>query len=355
MGLENLRHKIDLTDEEILKLLNKRANLIQSIAKIKKEKKLPIYAPDRERDVYEKLKTLNKGPLSDKSLKAIYREIMSSALSLEKPIDVAYLGPELTFTHLAAMEKFGSSVEYTPCKSITDVFSEVEKSRCDYGVVPIENSTEGAVNHTLDMFIDSELQICAEVYLEISLNLLGYTKNLKNIKEVYSNPQVFGQCRVWLENNMPGAILKDTSSTAEAALIVSKKKTAACISSLLAKDKYGLKLLAKSIEDTSHNITRFLVIASERAIPTGRDKTSIMFSIKDRVGALHDILVPFKKDGINLMKIESRPSKLRAWKYYFFVDLEGHIEDKKVQKTLKNLEKDCIYLKILGSYPVSNQ
>lgn len=353
MNLKDMRRKIDLTDKEILKLLNKRASLILSIAKIKKKKGISVYAPDREKEIYTKLNTLNKGPLDDKSLKAIYREIMSTALSLEKPIKVAYLGPELTFTHLAAMEKFGSSISYQPCKSITDVFSEVDKFRCDYGVVPIENSAEGAVNHTLDMFIDFDLKICAEIYLEVSHNLLGHTKDLKKIREVYSNPQVFGQCRIWLENNIPNVILRDASSTAEAASIVSKRKGAACIAGLLAKDKYGLKLIAESIEDTSHNVTRFLVIANDTAIPTKKDKTSIVFSLKDRVGALHDILVPFKRNGINLTKIESRPSKLRAWKYYFFVDLEGHMKTKKIEKTLKELEKSCTYLKILGSYPVS--
>jgi len=268
---------------------------------------------------------------------------------------VSYLGPEVTFTHLAAMEKFGSSINYRSCKNITDVFSEVEKGRSDYGVVPIENSAEGAVSHTLDMFIDSNLKICSEAYLSISHNLLGHSGSLSNIKEIYSNPQVFGQCRLWLRNNLPNASLRETSSTAQAAMIVSKKKDAACIASLLAKDKYKLKLLAGSIEDFSRNITRFLVIAKDMALATGKDKTSIMFSVKDKVGALHEALVPFKKNRINLTKIESRPSKLRAWEYYFFVDLEGHVNNSKIKKTLKELKKSCSYLKILGSYPAGSE
>jgi len=352
MSLKNLRRKIDLTDKNILQLLTKRTEFVLSVAKIKKQKNLSIYVPDREKEVYSKLEKLNKGLLDNKSLRAIYREIMSSALNIEKAIKVAYLGPELTFTHLAAMEKFGRRLTYQPCKNITDVFNEVEKSRCDYGVVPIENSSEGAVNHTLDMFVDSDLKICAEIYLEVSQNLLGHTKNLKTIKAIYSKPEAFGQCRIWLETNMPNVILKDAASTAEAASIVSKKKDAACIASLLAKDRYKLKLLAKGIEDSTHNITRFLVIAKNMASPTTKDKTSIMFSLKDKVGALHDILVPFKRSGINLTKIESRPSKLRAWKYYFYVDLEGHAKTNKIRKTLKQLEKGCTYVKVLGSYPV---
>ena len=353
MNLKKLRHKIDTSDEKIVRLLNERAELTLAIGKIKHKKGLSIYAPNREKEIYQKLKKINKGPLNSKSIQAIYREIMSSSLNLEKPIKVAYLGPELTFTHLAAMEKFGSSVAYESCKNITDVFTEVEKSRCDYGVVPIENSTEGAVNHTLDMFINSDLKICAEAYLEISHNLLALTKDLKKIKSVYSKAEVFGQCRIWLETNMPNVSLHETASTAEAAMIVSKKKGAACIASPLAKDRYGLKLIAESVEDVSHNVTRFLVIATSYAQATERDKTSIMFSLKDRVGALHDILVPFKKNTINLTKIESRPSKLRAWKYYFFVDMEGHITNTTVQKTLKELEKGCTYFKVLGSYPIS--
>ena len=353
MSLRKIRQKIDEADKSIINLLNKRAKLTLSIGEIKNKKGLSIYAPNREKEIYSKVQDLSKGPLDNKSIKAIYREIMSGSLNLEKPIKVAYLGPELTFTHLAAMEKFGSSVCYESCKNITDVFNEVEKNRCDYGVVPIENSAEGAVNHTLDMFINSELKICSEAYLEISHNLLGYSRDLKKIKKVYSNPQVFGQCRIWLETNMPNVELRDTSSTAEAAQIVSKRKDASCIASLLAKDKYSLKLLAPAIEDTAHNVTRFLVIAKTIASPTKKDKTSIMFSLKDRVGALHDILIPFKKNKINLTKIESRPSKLRAWKYYFFVDLEGHINNKKVEKTLRELAKGCTYLKVLGSYPIN--
>ncbi|MFH1790659.1 MAG: prephenate dehydratase [Candidatus Omnitrophota bacterium] len=353
MDLKKLRLKIDLIDRRIVDLLNERAMLTIDIGHFKHRKGLSIYAPNREKEVYRKLGSLNKGPLGANALKEIYREIMSSALNLEKPLKVAYLGPELTFTHLAALEKFGKSVSYEACKTITDVFNCVDKDRCDYGVVPIENSIEGAVNHTLDMFMNSELKICAEAYLEISHNLMGRVTDRKKIKYVYSNPQVFGQCRSWLEANLPNVMLRETHSTAEAAGIAARDRRAACIASQLAREKYGLKMIARSIEDAPHNVTRFLVIANDMAEPTGSDKTSVMFSLKDRVGALHDILTPFKKHRINLTKIESRPSKLMAWKYYFFVDLVGHVKNEKVTLTLKELEKACAFLKVLGSYPTS--
>lgn len=351
MNLKKIRNKIDSIDGEILNLLNKRAGLTVSVGKIKHKGNMPVYVPAREKAIYARLKKLNKGPMSNKSIRAIYREIMSGALNLEKPLRIAYLGPELTFTHQAAMGKFGDSVEYSPCKSITDVFNDVEKSLCDYGVVPIENSSEGAVNHTLDMFVNSNLFISAEVYLEVSQNLMARFSDLKKIKYVYSKEEVFGQCRVWLETNLPRAVLKSTSSTSSAAEIVASKNDSACIASILAKDKYDLKVLARSIEDMPNNETRFLVIGKNIPDATGDDKTSIMFSLKDRAGALHDILAPFKKHKINLTKIESRPSKVHAWKYYFFVDMEGHLKDKKISGIIKELEPHCSFFKVLGAYP----
>jgi chorismate mutase/prephenate dehydratase len=351
MDLKKLRHNIDAIDAKVLSLLNKRAEVILDVVKIKGKLKESIYVPDREKDVYKKLVSKNRGPLSNEAVKAIYREVMSSALQLERPLQVAHLGPELTFSHMASMKKFGSSIEYMACVTITDVFSEVEKSRADYGVVPIENSIEGAVNHTLDMFIDSPLKICSEVYLEICHNLLSRERSKNKIWKVYSNPQVFGQCRIWLESNLPKAELVEVSSTTGAAKIAAKEKGSACIASEPAAARYGLNILYKSIEDSSHNVTRFLVIGRTIAKPTGDDKTSIMFSVKDRSGALHDMLLPFKKYRINMTKIESRPSKVRAWEYYFFVDLEGHCMDKRVASALDELKKHSSYMKILGSYP----
>ena len=352
MSLKRLRSQVDSIDGQILKLLNKRAAVILKIGKAKGKSGQPAYVPDRERKVYDNIISKNKGPMPKEALKAIFREIMSGSLRLERPLKIAYLGPELTFTHLASMEKFGSSVGYIDCGTITDVFSEVEKSRADYGVVPIENSIEGAVNHTLDMFADSNLKICSEVYLEVSHSLLSIEKSKTSIRRVYSKREVFGQCRLWLEANLPRVELKEVSSTARAAEIAAREKGSACIASECAAGKYGLRALYNSIEDSEHNVTRFLVIGKNEARPTGKDKMSLMFSVKDRAGALHDMLVPFKRYGINLTKIESRPSRIRAWEYYFFVDLEGHYSQAKVQKALSELKRSASFVKILGSYPI---
>lgn len=351
MNLKKLRKDIDNIDKKIIKLLNARARITLAVAKIKQKTGISIYAPDREREVLKKVTAENPGPLSKAALGSIYREIMSSSLALEKSLKIAYLGPEATFTHLAALERFGSQVKYIACESIPDCFWEVERDGADYGVVPIENSIEGAVSHTLDMFVDSDLKICAQIILDISHNLLGnYSKN--NIRRIYSNPQVFGQCRIWLQENLPRVEKIEVSSTTRAAQIASREKYSACIASLLAADVYKLKVIASDIEDSPHNITRFLVVGKTIVGQTNRDKTSILFSIKDRVGALHDMLLPFKKYGINLTKIESRPSKKKAWDYYFFVDLEGHQHSPKVKKALLELENKCKFLKVLGSYPV---
>jgi chorismate mutase/prephenate dehydratase len=244
------------------------------------------------------------------------------------------MGPEASFSHLAALKRFGSQVQYVASNSIEDVFSEVKKDSADYGVVPIENSIEGAVSYTLDMFVDSDLKICAQIMLDVSHNLLADCPKEK-IKRIYSNPQVFGQCRIWLQENMPGVDKIEVSSTTRAAQIAAKEKYSACIASVLAAHVYRLKVLAADIEDSPHNITRFLVIGKTDVPATGYDKTSIIFSIKDKVGALHEMLLPFKRHRINLTKIESRPSKKKAWDYYFFVDLNGHEDDVLVKKAMQ--------------------
>jgi chorismate mutase/prephenate dehydratase len=310
--LKNLRSKIDAIDRQITKLLNERAGITLDVAREKKQKGIPIYAPDREQDVLRKVKGMSRGPLPAGALDAIYREIMSASMSLEKDLSIAYLGPQATFSHLAAIKKFGSQVRYCPCNTIPDVFGEVERGAVDYGVVPIENSVEGAITYTMDMLVDSDLKICAQVMLDVSHNLLARGSS-GTIKRVYSNPQVFGQCRQWLRQNVPQAELIDVLSTTRAAEKAASEPGSACIASLLAAQVYKLKVVARDIEDSPHNITRFLVIGETSPGPTGKDKTSLLFSIKDHVGALHDMLVPFKKNRINLTKIESRPSKKKAW------------------------------------------
>ncbi|MBM3244202.1 MAG: prephenate dehydratase [Candidatus Omnitrophica bacterium] len=351
MNLKKLRRSIDRIDEKIIGLLNERAKNALAVAKTKTSGGKSIYSPDREIEVFNKILSRNKGPLSNNNLEAIYREIMSSSLSLGKKITVAYLGPQASFSNLAALKRFGSQVEYLPCESISDVFLEVEKGSANFGVVPIENSIEGAISYTLDMFVDSDLKICSQVILDISHNLLAKNPREK-IKRVYSNPQVFGQCRIWLQEHLPCVETIEVSSTTRASQIAAKDKQSACIASLLAAKVYGLKVIAKDIEDSPHNITRFLVIGNACVLPTKYDKTSILFSIKDRIGALHDMLVPFKKYGINLTKIESRPSKKKAWDYYFYLDLKGHKDNPKVKLALQELESKCKFLKVLGSYPV---
>ncbi|MFC1703640.1 prephenate dehydratase [Candidatus Omnitrophota bacterium] len=351
MNLSKLRKKIDKIDSKIVSLLNERAGTSLDIRRTKSKQKKTIYSPEREQQVLKRLSHINRGPLENSSLEAIYREVMSSSLSLEKPIRIAYLGPEATFTHLAALKRFGSQVDYRACNTITDVFLDVEKLNADYGVVPIENSTEGAVSHTLDMLVDSDLKICAQIVLEISHNLLAQCTK-QNIKKVYSNANALGQCRIWLNRNLPKVDYVEVSSTTRAAQICAKQKKSACIASILAAKMYGLRVVGRGIEDSSHNITRFLVIGQADCPQTKNDRTSIVFSIKDRVGALHDMLMLFKKNKINLTKIESRPSKKKAWDYYFFVDLEGHRLEKKVLRALNQLEGQCKLLKILGSYPV---
>lgn len=349
--LNNLRSKIDRIDKNIIKQLNMRAKITVDIAKVKEKSGASVYAPDRERDVLRKAVLANKGPLSKNAVEAIYREIMSSSLAIEKAPKIAYMGPEASFSNLAALKRFGSQVKYLACDSISDVFLEVERGAADFGVVPIENSVEGAVSYTLDMFVDSDLKICAQIILDVSHNLLANCQ-INKIRRIYSNPQVFGQCRIWLQENLPSVELIEVSSTTRAAQIASSEKNSACIASLLAAKIYKLKVIASEIEDSPHNITRFLVIGNTDAKPTGHDKTSIVFSIKDKMGALHDMLMSFKKYRINLTKIESRPSKRKAWDYYFFIDLEGHKDNPKVKKALLDLEKKCKFLKILGSYPI---
>ncbi len=351
--LQQLRNKIDEIDSKLVRLLNDRTKLVLEIGKLKQASGGEIYAPDREDAVYRRIAEKNTGPLTNESLRAIYREVMSSALALEKPLTIAFLGPEATYSHMASVQKFGTSVRYEPMPSIADVFAEVAKGRADYGVVPIENSTEGAVTHTYDMFVDSDLKICAQILLPIRHNLMSACPR-DQIKKLYSIAQVFAQCRQWLQVNMPHVELVEVSSSTRAAEIARQEPNAGALASALAAEKYGLTIHDENIQDSSENVTRFLVIGRKYPARTGNDKTSLMFAAQDRVGALHDSLAAFKKHKINLTKIESRPSKKKAWEYYFFVDCVGHCEDARVKKALAELAKHTMFVKILGSYPNVN-
>ena len=355
MNLENLRRKIDEIDEKILKLLNQRCEVVAEIGKTKMQGDRKIYVPEREKFVLDRLEKLNKeGKLPSKALRAIYREIMSASIALEKPLQIAYFGQKASFTHLAAYAKFGHAVEYSAKAAISDVFNDVDAERYDYGVVPIENSTEGVVNHTLDMLVNSSVKICAEINMRIHQNLLS-KYSMKHIKKIYGHAQCFGQCRLWLQENLPGAENIEVSSTTKAAELASCEKNSAAIASTMAAKIYGLKILADKIEDNPYNTTRFLVIGKQDPKATGDDKTSICYAVKDRVGALYDSLVPFKKNGISLSMIESRPSRRKNWEYFFFVDLQGHISEEPLSRALAELGELCQFVKILGSYPQSKE
>ena len=352
MTLQEHRKAIDALDRRIVKLLNQRTKHVLEIGALKMQAGEEIYAPHRELAVLERLCKLNDGPITSESLRAIYREIMSSALSLEKSMTIAYLGPEATFTHQAAVRRFGSSLSYTPQKTIADVFTEVSKTRADYGVVPVENSTEGVVTHTLDMFVDSDLKIVAQIILRIQQCLVG-TGRREDVRKVFSHPQALAQCRNYVQMNLPHAEIVETSSTTRAAELASKEAGSAAIASSLAAERYDLAILEKDIQDNSANATRFLVLGRQCSPPTGRDRTSLMLSLTHEVGALHRALAPFSKFKLNMTRIESRPNKRKAWEYFFFVDCDGHYLDKKVAKAISEIEKECNFLKVLGSYPNS--
>lgn len=350
MNLQEHRQAIDALDAKIVQLLNERTRHVLEIGEIKKRQGQEIYAPHRERAVLQKVGKLNPGPITQDSLKAIYREIMSSALSLEKSLTIAYLGPEATFTHQAAKKRFGASLQYLAQKTIADVFHEVSKQRADYGVVPVENSTEGVVTHTLDMFVDSDLKIVAQVVLRISHCLVSRGPK-EEIRRLYVHPQTLAQCRGWITRNLPQAELVETSSNARSAELAAREKHSGAICGELAAEEYGVPILERDLQDNAANATRFLVLGRQCSPPSSNDRTSLMFSVRDEVGALHRALAPFRRYRINMTKIESRPSKRRAWEYFFFVDCDGHAETPKVQKAIEQLGQHCSFVKVLGSYP----
>ena len=352
MNIPEHRKSIDKLDAQIVKLLNERTRHVLAIGEIKMKAGEEIYAPHRERAVLNRLSRLNSGPITNESLHAIYREVMSSALSLEKSMTIAYLGPEATFTHQAAIRRFGSSLRYSSQKTIADVFTEVSKNRADYGVVPVENSTEGVVTHTLDMFVDSELKIVAQIVLPVQHCLLS-TGPRAQIRKLFGHPQSLGQCRMWVQNNLPKVEIIETSSNARSAEFAAREKGTAAIAGVLAAEKYKLDILEYDIQDNAANATRFLVLGRQCSPPTGHDRTSIMVSVTDKVGALHSALAAFRRYRINMTKIESRPSKRKAWEYFFFIDCDGHMQDRKVDNAIRHLGEHCNFVKVLGSYPNS--
>jgi len=350
MSLEELRRRIDELDHQLVKLLNERARVVVEIGNLKSKADKPVYAPDREKEVFARISEANKGPLPDKCLVAIWRELMSGSFVLERPLRIGYLGPGGSFSHTAAMLKFGQSVEYEPLADIRSIFDEVSKGHCDLGIVPVENSTGGGVIETLDALIDSNVKICSEVLMAVHHNLLANC-SLGEIEKIYSKPEVFAQCRNWLSATFKEAQTVPVASTAKAAQMAAEEPSAAAIGSSVAAELYGLRVVCENIEDIANNITRFLVISREDAKPTGEDKTAILFSTAHKAGALADVLEVFKRYEINLTNIESRPSKKRQWEYYFFVDFVGHRTEKQVQEGLEKAREYCLQLSVLGSFP----
>ena len=353
-NLEQLRDEIDALDERLVELLNRRARLAQDIAQVKQRNNEPrVYRPEREARVLESVKALNRGPLPDKEITRLVREIMSACLALEAPLNIACLGPEGTFTEAAALKHFGQSARLTLLDSIDQVFREVMAGSCDYGVAPVENSIEGAVNHTLDMLLVSDLKLCGELELRIHHQLLSRSKNLEDIQTVYSHEQSLAQCRRWLDANLADARCVALASNAQAALNAGGDEHSAAIAGERAGELYGLPVLRKNIEDNPHNTTRFLVLGKETLPPSGRDKTSLLFAMPSRPGSLVNMLACFADHGVNMARIESRPSRQGMWEYVFFVDILGHVEDGEVARALSELRDKAAMMKLLGSYPAA--
>ena len=356
MSLDDVREQIDKIDHEIVTHLNQRVKLASEVVHFKEKSGLPIYMPDREDEVLHKLMRINKGPLSDDNIRRIYREIISAMIALERKLVVAYLGPKGTFTESAARKNFGNSLDYQPLNNIGDVFTAVERGDADYGVIPIENSTGGAVIHSMDRLVETNLKIVAQVYLPI-VHCLYSQHKLDDIKAVYSKDQALFQCREWLRRNLPNARQVDCESTSEAVIAAQNKNGVAAIAAEIASDYYPVPIISRGIQDRNDNETRFLVIGNQvNEIPRSakRDRSSIVFSIHDKAGELERVLQPFSKRKINLTKIESRPSHKKAWEYLFFIDFEGHWNDPQIKECIDEIKQLCPWVKWLGSYPNSH-
>ena len=350
--IDTLRRRIDRIDDRLLGLLEERAGAARAIGEVKARSGAGVWVPSREKKIVERLIRQRK-TLSPAVVRAVFREVISACRSLERGLRIAYLGPEATYSHLAARERFGGGAAFDPVASIPQVFEEVERRRSDFGVVPIENSTDGTVTYTLDRFLESPLSIAAEVRIEVSHSLLSRDGALGKVRRVLSHPQGIAQCRRWLTTHLPHATLHDAPSTAQAAQEASRRPGTAAIASRMAAEVYGLLPIAESIQDLQFNATRFVVVGPEDSPkPSGDDKTSLAFAVRDEVGILHEMLKPFARNRINLTRIESRPLKGKPWEYVFFVDLLGHREDPPVAAALDGLGRRCQMLRVLGSYPV---
>ena len=351
--LGDWRARINDLDDQILNLLNQRAEAALRIGDLKRRQGVPSYVPEREADVVRRLRALGTGPLSGDAIAAIWREVLSACRDLEHPLTVSYLGPPATFTHQAALERFGASARYQPCRTVPDIFDDVERAHAELGVVPVENTTGGAVNPTLDRLIECQAVICGELYLDVTQHLLSRATELGEIKRVLSHPQGIAQCRDWLARHLSDVPTEEVASTALAAEMAAADAGLAAIASELAAELYGVPILRARIEDNQNNATRFLVIGRRPTGATGRDKTSILFAMRNEPGSLYRILEPFAHARLNLTKIESRPAKHRPWEYVMFVDFEGHRETSVVGEVLTEIGARTLFLKVLGSYPAA--
>ncbi|AOV17202.1 chorismate mutase [Acidihalobacter aeolianus] len=352
--LRAIRERIDAIDKDLMRLISERASCAQTVAEIKRAAGSgeDFYRPEREAQILRQVKDTNPGPLEGETLARLFREIMSACLALESPLKVAFLGPEGTYTHAAVLKHFGQDVQLAPMASLGEVFREVEAATCPYGVVPIENSTEGVVNHTLDLFVQSPLHVCGEVLLRIHHHLLSREESLDGVQRVYAHQQALAQCRRWLDANLPHAERIPLSSNAEAAKRAAQDTGAAAIAGDTAESLYGLNALKRNIEDHPDNTTRFLVIGRQESIPpSGVDKTSVLVSTSNRPGALHRLLTPLAHNGVSMSRIESRPSRCVNWEYVYFLDIEGHSADPKVKQALAGLRQEAELFRILGAYP----
>lgn len=350
MSLEELRKKIDSIDERLVELINDRAQVVIEVGKLKLADEGQIYVPHREKAVLEKIKLLNKGPLPDKTMQAIWRELMSGSFLLERQLLIGYLGPQGSFSHNAAILKFGQSVDYEALTDIRAIFEEVSKGHCDFGIVPIENSAGGGIRETLDAFVETDVMICAEANMAIHHNLLANC-HMQEIERIYSKPEIFAQCRNWLAATFKDAQTIPVASSSKAAQMAAEEPGSAAIASSVAAEIYGVNVLCQDIEDIANNITRFLILSKQDSERTGDDKTVILFSTAHKTGALVDVLNVFREYGINMTNIGSRPNKKREWEYYFFVDFLGHRKDENVIKALEEVRQHCVQLSVLGSFP----
>ncbi|MES1926908.1 prephenate dehydratase [Salinisphaera sp. T31B1] len=351
-ALASARQRIDALDEQIQQLIAERAGVALDVARIKQSQgRSDFYRPEREADVLKRVAARNDGPLTDATITRLMREVMSACLALESPLKVAYLGPEGTYTQAAVYKHFGHAVNALPMAAIDEIFREVEAGNADFGVVPVENSTEGVVSHTLDQLVGSTLSICGEVALAVHHHLLSNARDLSRVKRVVAHAQSLAQCRKWLDSHLPGVVREAVASNGEAARMVAGERQAAAIAGRAASEFYELGILASNIEDEPNNTTRFLVLGKQRVPATGSDMTSILVAIRNQPGMLHRLLTPAADAGVDLARIESRPSRRQAWDYNFFIDIEGHADEERVRRVIEAIESQAAMLKVLGAYP----